>query len=112
VQTAGALKDIFPSLHTGAPTFFAIFAFVHRKKMPFKYTWPILAFCVSQIIGATMFLRWHYLVDIVAGFGLATFNVLFWGRVVDWELGRRDKLALPPVFGVAPVKWAIDRLAR
>ncbi len=110
VHTAGALKDIFPSLHTGAPTFFAIFAFVHRKKVPFKYTWPILAFCVSQIIGATMFLRWHYLVDIIAGFALATFNVLFWGRVIDWELARRERLALSPVFGIAPIPWLIDRL--
>src|SRR5258708_4466195 len=48
VHSAGALKDIFPSLHTGAPTFFAIFAFVHRKHIVFKYTWPILAFCVLQ----------------------------------------------------------------
>jgi hypothetical protein len=110
VHSAGALKDIFPSLHTGAPTFFAIFAFVHRKHMPFKYTWPILAFCVSQIIGATMFLRWHYLVDIVAGFTLATFNVLFWGRVVDWEMGRRERLGLSPVFHTAPVKWVADRV--
>lgn len=110
VHSAGALKDIFPSLHTGAPTFFAIFAFVHRKHLPFKYTWPVLAFCVSQIIGATMFLRWHYLVDIVAGFTLATFNVLFWGRVVDWEMSRRDRLGLSPVFGLAPVKWVADRV--
>jgi len=78
--------------------------------MPFKYTWPILAFCVSQIIVATMFLRWHYLFDIIAGFSLAAFNVLFWGRVIDWELARRDKLGLPPVFGTAPVKAAYQRL--
>ena len=45
VHSAGALKDIFPSLHTGAPTFFAIFAFVAPQALPFKYTWPVLAFC-------------------------------------------------------------------
>ncbi len=110
VHSAGALKDIFPSLHTGAPTFFAIFAFVHRKHFPFRYTWPILAFCVSQIIGATMFLRWHYLIDIIAGFALATFNVLFWGRVVDWELARRERLNLPTVFGPAPLPWVFERI--
>ncbi len=110
VHSAGALKDIFPSLHTGAPTFFAIFAFVHRKHFPFKYTWPVLAFCVSQIIGATMFLRWHYLVDIVAGFSLAAFNVLFWGRLVDWEMARRDRLGLSSVFGPAPIQALTDRI--
>jgi len=110
VHSAGALKDIFPSLHTGAPTFFAIFAFVHRKHFPFKYSWPILAFCVSQIIGATMFLRWHYLVDVVAGFTLAAFNVVFWGRVVDWEIARRERLGLSSVWGPAPLPWVFDRL--
>jgi len=112
VHSAGALKDIFPSLHTGAPTFFAIFAFVHRKTLPFKYAWPVLAFCCLQIIGATMFLRWHYLIDIIAGFSLATFNVLFWGRVVDWELARRERLGLPGVFGPAPLPWLLERLRR
>ena len=112
VHSAGALKDIFPSLHTGAPTFFAIFAFVHRKHVPFKYAWPVLAFCCLQIIGATMFLRWHYLIDIIAGLALATFNVLFWGRVIDWEAERRARLGLPGVFGVAPVPWVVERVRR
>jgi hypothetical protein len=112
VHSAGALKDIFPSLHTGAPTFMAIFAFVHRKHLPFKYAWPVLAFCCLQIIGATMFLRWHYLIDIVAGFTLATFNVLFWGRVVDWETARRERLGLPSIFGMAPVPWLLERVRR
>jgi hypothetical protein len=112
VHSAGALKDIFPSLHTGAPTFFAIFAFVHRKRFPFRYAWPVLAFCALQIIGATMFLRWHYLIDIVAGFSLATFNVLFWGRVVDWEMARRERLGLTGVFGPAPLSALLERARR
>ena len=38
VSSAGAQKDIFPSLHTGAPTLMALFSFRHRNKLPFKYT--------------------------------------------------------------------------
>jgi membrane-associated phospholipid phosphatase len=110
VHTAGALKDIFPSLHTGAPTFLAVFAFAHRKTAPFKQMWPILAFCVLQIIGATMFLRWHYLIDIIAGFALGTFNALFWGPVIDWEYARRKRLNLSPIFGVAPIPTLLARL--
>ena len=34
-------------------------------------TWPVMAFLATQIIIATMFLRWHYLVDIFAGLTLA-----------------------------------------
>ncbi len=109
VHSAGALKDIFPSLHTGAPTFIAAFAFVHRKQAPFKQAWPVLAFFLVQIIGATMFLRWHYLIDIICGFSLGVFNVLFWGRVIDWEAKRRERLALPPVFGIAPIPALLSR---
>jgi len=112
VHSAGALKDIFPSLHTGAPTYIAIFAFVHRDKAPFKYVWPVLAFCASQIIIATMFLRWHYLVDIVAGLSLAAFNVLFFAKVEGWEAARRERLGLTSVFGSAPLPWLIARLRR
>jgi membrane-associated phospholipid phosphatase len=110
VHSAGALKDIFPSLHTGAPTFFAVYAFLHRKKFPFKQAWPILAFCLLQIIGATMFLRWHYLVDIVAGFALGAFNAVFWGWVINWEYGRRERLGLSPVFGVPPLPTLLARM--
>ena len=110
VHSAGALKDIFPSLHTGAPTFFAVFAFIHRDKPAFKWAWPILAFCTLQIIGATMFLRWHYLVDIIAGFALGALNAIVWGRVVEWEAPRRARLGLAPVFGIAPVPAVLARI--
>ena len=39
--------------------------------MPFRYTWPLVAFFTINIIIATMFLRWHYVIDVVAGLGLA-----------------------------------------
>jgi PAP2 superfamily len=99
VHSAGAQKDIFPSLHTGAPTFLTVFSFMHRRRLPFKYTWFVLAFVVSQIIIATMFLRWHYLIDIVAGFSLAVTNGIVSLAIVKWELRRRETLGKMPVFG-------------
>lgn len=71
VHAGGALKDIFPSLHTAAPTFLALFSLRHRRLAAFRFTWPIVAFFASQIILATMFLRWHYLADILAGLTLS-----------------------------------------
>lgn len=71
MHAGGALKDIFPSLHTAAPTFFALFSVRHRRLAAFRFTWPVVAFFASQIILATMFLRWHYLADIVAGLSLS-----------------------------------------
>ena len=105
VHAGGALKDIFPSLHTGAPTFFAVFSFLHRKEKPFKYTWIPLSFCVSQIIMATMFVRWHYLIDIVAGFSLAVANGLVSRALVRWEAKRRIERGAGPVLGEAPLMW-------
>lgn len=101
VTGAGAQKDIFPSLHTGVPTFFLFFSLQQRKRAPFKYTWPVVGFFASQIIIATMFLRWHYLIDICAGITLAAFATWFAGRVQIWERARRERLGVPPVFSRA-----------
>lgn len=102
VEAGGAQKDIFPSLHTGAPTFFALFSFRYRQKFPFKYTWPLMAFAATQIVGATMFLRWHYLIDIFAGLTVATTSLLVSERVIAWETARRERAGLPPVYQLLP----------
>jgi hypothetical protein len=98
VEAAGAQKDIFPSLHTAAPTFLMMYSFRHRKTLPFKFTWPVLAFCVANIIVATMFLRWHYLIDIFAGLTVATVANLAGAYVTPWEIGRRKLLGIAPIF--------------
>lgn len=105
VEGAGAQKDIFPSLHTAAPTYFAIFSFIHRKSLPYKFTWPFLAFAATQIIVATMFLRWHYLVDIFAGLTLATLAGVGSFYVIRWEARRRDRIGAPPIFRILHVPW-------
>ncbi len=96
VSSSGAQKDIFPSLHTGAPTFITLFSYRHRGSMPFKYTWPVMAIFAINIIPATMFLRWHYLVDVVAGLFLAMFAQYVAARWTNHEIARRDRLALSP----------------
>jgi hypothetical protein len=106
VDAGGAQKDIFPSLHTAAPTFFAIFSFRHRKLVPFKYTWPVVAFLATQIIIATMFLRWHYLIDIVAGLTLAASASLLGQRVADWERAKRERLGLQPAWTPLVYPWS------
>jgi hypothetical protein len=71
VATAGAQLDIFPSLHTAWPAYFALHAFAHRDRQPFRLLWPILGFVAVNIIIATMFLRWHWFIDVAAGLLLA-----------------------------------------
>ena len=98
VEGGGAQKDIFPSLHTALPTYFAIYSYMHRRALPFRYTWPFMAFACSQIIIATMFLRWHYLIDIFAGLTVATLAALVSHRVVTWEAPHRIRRAVTPIF--------------
>ncbi|MBK7581000.1 MAG: phosphatase PAP2 family protein [Myxococcales bacterium] len=94
VASGGSQMDIFPSLHTAAPTFLALYSFRHRDKLPFKASWPVTAFCAVNIVGATMFLRWHYVIDVIAGLALATFSFLIATRITGWELDRRAAAGL------------------
>jgi hypothetical protein len=98
VAEGGALKDIFPSLHTAAPTFILLYSFRHRGRAPYRYTWPIVGFFTVNIIVATMFLRWHWIVDVVAGLTLATVAQALSARVTRWEVERRTAGALPPTW--------------
>jgi hypothetical protein len=112
VKSVGAQKDIFPSLHTAVPTFFAIFAFRYRRvQWPFRYTWPIMAFCALQIIGATMFLRWHYLIDIFAGITLAATADWLASRLVPWDDRRRAAQGLAPAWSQLLLPWSWVRPA-
>jgi hypothetical protein len=98
VQSGGAQKDIFPSLHTAGPVFLSLFSFRHRDKLPFKYTWPFVAFFSANIVIATMFLRWHYLIDVLAGLALSTGGTLLAARVARWEVAHRLRAGLQPVW--------------
>jgi hypothetical protein len=109
VDAGGAQKDIFPSLHTAVPTFLAIFSFRHRRLSPFKYTWPIVSFVATQIIVATMFLRWHYLVDVLAGLTLAVTGSLVSQMLADWEHYRRARMGVQAAWMPMEYPWARGR---
>jgi membrane-associated phospholipid phosphatase len=72
VQAGSAMKDIFPSLHTAAPTWFTLYAWNCSKDDP-RWKWParITGFFAANIIFSTVFLRWHYAIDVIAGLTLA-----------------------------------------
>jgi membrane-associated phospholipid phosphatase len=106
VDAGGAQKDIFPSLHTAVPTFLAIFSFRNRRLVPFKYTWPVMAFVAVQIIIATLFLRWHYFIDVVAGLTLATTAAFVAPIIADWEGARRERLGIQPAWAPLSFPWS------
>jgi hypothetical protein len=98
VQSGGAQKDIFPSLHTAGPVFLSLFSFRHRDKMPFKYTWPFVAFFSANIVIATMFLRWHYLIDVIAGITLSAGAFFLAGVISRREIDYREQNGLQPIW--------------
>ncbi len=94
VSSAGAQMDIFPSLHTAAPVFFTLFSYRHRDRVPFRFTWPVIGCFSLNIMVATMYLRWHWVIDVVAGV-LHAGTAVFLARVLTrHELTRRARLGL------------------
>jgi hypothetical protein len=85
VHAGGAQKDIFPSLHTALPTFILLFTLRHKDEQPYRFAWPVVAFVVCNIIISTMFLRWHYVIDVVAGLALA-----FGAHLLSYNLAPRE----------------------
>jgi hypothetical protein len=99
VDGAGAGLDIFPSLHTALPAFFALHAIRHRRAQPFRLLWPVAVFFSANIIVSTMFLRWHYAVDVGAGLCLSVLAQRLAVAIARRE-SRREARGRQPVFEV------------
>ncbi|NOU31813.1 MAG: phosphatase PAP2 family protein [Polyangiaceae bacterium] len=98
VGAGGTRTDIFPSLHTAVPTALTLFSLRHRKVGPYRVLAPLMVLVTPQIVLATMFLRWHWLLDVVAGLTLATVAFVVATRVATWETRRRATLGAAPVW--------------
>jgi hypothetical protein len=90
VAAGGAMVDIFPSLHTAGPLFMASFAFRHRRERWLGIAWPIAAFFAANILVATLILRWHYAIDVVAGIALGLGAFAASTRLPARESARRQ----------------------
>lgn len=99
VEGGGAMKDVFPSMHTGASVWFALFS-LHRARLDRRWRKPaaVTAFVVVNIVISTLVLRWHYVVDVLAGIALASAVAYASARVGPWEEERRRRLGLPGVW--------------
>ena len=72
VDAGGAMKDIFPSLHTALPAWFALYAANRaRHDRKWRSAAGVAVFFALNIVASTLVLRWHYAVDVVAGLALA-----------------------------------------
>jgi PAP2 superfamily len=94
VSGAGAGLDIFPSMHTGLSLLIALHAVRHRREPPISWIWLPTCFIVANIIVATVFLRWHYGIDVIVGALLAIATYRFAVHAWRWECARGERQAV------------------
>jgi hypothetical protein len=68
--------DVFPSLHCAVSSFFLIFDYWHRRWRFRMYFIPCVGLWIS-----TIYLRYHYLIDVLCGFALSAFALWLTRRV-------------------------------
>lgn len=93
-QLSGGLQGAFPSLHVGGSVYLCLFDLKTNRLRGLTYL-PI----VLLIYGATLMLRYHYVVDLVAGTVLAAVCVPLGQRIVLHWMRRREAAGLPPLPG-------------
>jgi membrane-associated phospholipid phosphatase len=80
MDTARAPRDVFPSLHVGISTIVLWFAW-RRGKWVFAIALPLV---VANWI-STLYLRYHYLIDVIAGWLVAIAAIWLAGRALRLE---------------------------
>lgn len=100
VQAGSAMKDIFPSIHTAMPTWITFFAWRQARRDP-RWKWParVTTFAAANIVFSTVFLRWHYVIDVFAGLTLAGAVTIISPKLTAWEARWREKRGLKGVWG-------------
>jgi membrane-associated phospholipid phosphatase len=104
----GARKDVFPSLHVAATSVAAAHAIRHRAGPSGTFVVVVLAFVVTNIVAATIYLGWHYVSDVVIGLALALLAHKTAGAVVSWEIRRRRRAPESPALWPALRHQATD----
>ena len=79
-------RDAFPSGHTDITVLTILLAFKFRARL----RWPIL-FIGSSLIFSTVYLRFHYVIDLVAGTLVAIFTLYTWQWVRERMLELRAR---------------------
>jgi membrane-associated phospholipid phosphatase len=72
-------RDVFPSGHTQLSLVVVYYAFLYR----ITARW-VLAILVSLLIVGTVYLRYHYVIDIVAGVAFFLFTICTGRKIIAW----------------------------
>lgn len=82
----GIKRDAFPSAHTAIPLVVLYLAYRFKRSL-FWIFLPV----VSALIFSTVYCRYHYVVDIFAGFGLALLTIFLGEKYYGWWLKVRSE---------------------
>jgi membrane-associated phospholipid phosphatase len=72
-------RAAFPSLHAAVTLLSLMFAFKYVRWL----FWAMLPFCTGLIL-STVYLRHHYVIDLIAGFALGVLAFIFAPRIDAW----------------------------
>jgi membrane-associated phospholipid phosphatase len=78
-------RDCFPSGHTQTVLISLWFAFKYKRPL----FWVYLPITIALIF-STVYLRYHYVIDVVAGVAAAGITLLLGTRLWAWWVGHRD----------------------
>jgi membrane-associated phospholipid phosphatase len=82
----GIKRDAFPSGHTGIAVVVLYLSCKYKRNLFWIYL-PI----VSALLFSTVYLRYHYVVDVIAGFGLTLLTILIGEWYYGWWLKNRER---------------------
>ncbi|MEW6161897.1 MAG: phosphatase PAP2 family protein [Nitrospirota bacterium] len=85
-QLEGIKRDAFPSVHTAIASIVLYLA--HRFKR--RLFWVFLP-VVPALIFSTVYCRYHYVVDVMGGFGVTILTIFLGERYYEWWLGGRGE---------------------
>lgn len=80
----GIKRDAFPSGHTGI----ALTALYLAYRFKRRFFWVLLPI-VTALVFSTVYCRYHYVVDIIAGFGLTLLTIFLGEWYYKWWLQRQ-----------------------
>jgi membrane-associated phospholipid phosphatase len=79
--TDNLARDVFPSLHTGLSVTVLIIVWRYSTNWFYRVAFTVW---VVGIVFSTMYLRFHYVIDVLAGIGLAVLVTYLGRRINDW----------------------------
>jgi hypothetical protein len=86
--------DAFPSLHVAASAYILLFDYRHRRRWFRAYLAPCVLLWLS-----TLYLRYHYGVDVIAGFAVAALGL--WVAAEVWRRDGTFRIGRPPMARMA-----------